>query len=193
MNQGEAGTDRFTDQDGYTEEVLQGQHTVVAELSPEDSGRLLHEVRARMEERGAVFGSREVEGVALQTQVGTELTGYAISYGLEQSAGFDDGTLLFGTSPNVIAQGASARRAGSGLVTRDAFRDALETLPADPALVAYADAGLVTTLVKANVGDDEYRQRSDYVLFEAFDAFALGLRFTPDGRVDGTAYLFVGR
>ncbi len=162
-------------------------------LAPDAREAQMAEVQARMADRGAVFGSREVEGVALQTQVGTELTGYAISYGLEQSAGFDEGTLLFGTSPNVIAQGASARRAGSGLVTRDAFRDALETLPADPALVAYADAGLVTTLVKANVGDDEYRQRSDYVLFEAFDAFALGLRFTPDGRVDGTAYLFVGR
>jgi len=88
------------------------------------------DVQAAMESRGAIFGPRTVEGVALQTQAGTGLTGYAISYG------FDDDTLLLGSSPAVIGQGVTARREGKGLVTLETFQSFLKALPDDPSLVA---------------------------------------------------------
>jgi hypothetical protein len=142
-------------------------------------------VRAAMEGRGAVFGRREVEGVTLQTQVGTELTGYAISYS------FDGDTFLFGSSPGVVGQAVAASREHSGLVTTAAFRAARRVLPADPSLVVYFNCGAMTRLAQANMTDEQYQKNLEYRLLESFEAIVLGLRFPSNGQMDGVVYFFV--
>jgi hypothetical protein len=133
-----------------------------------------------------VFGPGEIEGVALQTQAGTELTGYAISYGFDS---VDGDTLLFGSSPDVIGQGVAARRERKGLVTTETFQAALATLPDDPSFVVYLNSKPLTSLLQANMTEEEY-QGGGYGL-EAFEAISLGLRLKPDGLVDGVVYFFV--
>ena len=141
-------------------------------------------VRAAMEGRGAVFGPREVQGVALQTQAGTEPTGYAISYG------FDDDTLLFGSSPDVIGQGVAARREGRGLVTTPTFRAVRAALPDDPSFVVYLNNEVLTSLLQANTTEEQYQKSPEYLLLEPFEAIGLGLRLAPD-RLDGVLYFTV--
>jgi hypothetical protein len=141
-------------------------------------------VRAAMEGRGAVFGPAEVEGVALQTQAGTEPTGYAISYG------FDDDTLLFGSSPDVIGQGVVARREDKGLVKTETFKTVLATLPDDPSFVVYLNNGSLTSLLRANTPEEQYQEREEYLIWEAFEAVGLGLRLTPEG-LDGVLYFLM--
>jgi len=135
-------------------------------------------VRAAMESRGAVFGPREVEGVALQTQVGTEPTGYAISYG------FDGDTFLFGSSSDIIGQGVAARREGQGLVATKAFRAVLATLPDEPTLVVYLNSRPLTDLMRANMTEREYQNQEENLLWRTFGAIGLGLRLQPD-QLDG--------
>jgi hypothetical protein len=143
------------------------------------------DVQAAMESRGAVFGLREVEGVALQTQAGTELSGYAISYG------FDGDTLLFGSSPDIIGQAVTARREAKGLVTIETFQSFLQVLPAAPSLVIYCNGEPMTRLAQANMTEDQYQhQHLEYHLFEVFEAVGIGLRLAPDG-IDGVAYFFL--
>lgn len=155
-------------------------------LARDASEAQMANVRAAMEGRGAVFGPGEVEveGVALQTQAGTEPSGYAISYG------FDGDTLLFGSSPDVIGQGVTARREGKGLVTTQTFRAARAALPDDPSFVIYLNNGPLTSLLQANTTEEQYQERQEYLLLEAFEAIGLGLRLTPD-RLDGVLYFFV--
>jgi hypothetical protein len=140
-----------------------------------------------MESRGAVFGPREAEGVPLQTQVGTELTGYAISYG------FDDDTFLFGSSPGVIGQAVAASREHSGLVTTAAFRAARRVLPDAPAFVVYLNCGAMIRLAQANMTDEQYQMSLEYRLLESFEAIVLGLQLPTNGQMDGVIYFFVGR
>jgi hypothetical protein len=144
-------------------------------------------VQAAMEGRGAVFGPREAEGVPLQTQVGTELTGYAISYG------FDGDTFLFGSSPAVVGQAVAASREHRGLVTTAAFRAARRVLPDAPSLVVYLNCGAMTRLGQANMTDEQYQQNIEYRLLESFEAIVLGLQLPSNGQVGGVIYFFVGR
>jgi hypothetical protein len=141
------------------------------------------DVQAAMESRGAVFGPGEVSGVALQTQVGTELSGYAIAYG------FADDRLLFGSSPGIIGQGVAAQREGNGLVTTPSFRAMLATLHEDPSLLLYLNSGALSSLLQANMTEEQY-SRSEYLLLEPFEAIGLGLRLQPD-RLDGVLYFFL--
>jgi hypothetical protein len=140
-------------------------------------------LQVAMEGRGAVFGPRKVEGVALQTQAGTEPTGYAISYG------FDGDTLFFGSSPDVIGQGVTAQREGKSLVKAQTFRAVLAALPKAPSFVVYLNSGSLTSLLQANMTEEQY-QKSEYLLLESFEAIGLGWRFTPD-ELDGVIYFLV--
>ena len=144
------------------------------------------DVQAAMEGRGAVFGPGEVEGVPLQVQAGTQPTGYAIAYGFDP----DNDTLLFGSSPDAIGQGVAARREGNGLITTPTFQAILAELPDDPSLVVYVNSEPYANLAQANLTEEQYRQREEYVLLEAFEAIGLGMRLQPD-RLDGVLYFFV--
>jgi hypothetical protein len=142
-------------------------------------------VQAAMEGRGAVFGPEEVEGISLRTQAGTRPTGYAISYG------FDGDTYLFGSSPNVIGRAVAAQREDEGLVTTEAFRATRAALPGDPSLFIYFNPGALTSLAQANMTAERYQNNLEYVLFEAFDGIALGLRLPRDGQMGGVIYFYV--
>jgi len=144
------------------------------------------DVQAAMEGRGAVFGPGKVEGVLLQTQAGTELTGYAITYGFD----LDNDTLLFGSSPDVVGQGVVARREGKGLVTTPTFRSFLAASPDDPSLVVYLDSKSLTSLAQTNMTEEQYQRNKEYIFLEAFEAIGISLRFAPD-RLDGIMYFFV--
>jgi hypothetical protein len=141
-------------------------------------------LQAAMEDRGAVFGPREIEGVALQTQTGTEPTGYAISYG------FDGDTLLFGSSPDVIGQGATARREGEGLVTTQNFRAILAASSDAPSLVIYLNSEMITSLAQANMTEEQYQKNQEYLIVEAFESIGVSLRFAPD-ELEGVIYFFI--
>ena len=143
-------------------------------------------VQAAMEGRGATFGPREAEGVALQTQVGTELSGYAISLG------FDGETFLLGSSPQVIGHAVVARRGREGLVATEAFRAVRAALPDAPSVAFYINREPLVSLNRANT-TGEQSQSSESVLLEVFEGIGLGLRLPPDGQVEGVAYFFVGR
>jgi len=153
-------------------------------LSRSASEAQMTDVQAAMESRGAVFGPREVEDLALQTQTGTELTGYAISYG------FDGDTMLFGSSPDIIAQAAATRRDGGGLVTSDSFQALLAASPDAPTLVVYFNSEPLTGMLQTNMTEEEYRNREEHALLEVFEAVGVALRFAADG-IDGVAYCFV--
>jgi hypothetical protein len=142
-------------------------------------------VQTAMEGRGAIFGPEEVEGVPLQTQAGTRPIGYAISYG------FDGETYLFGSSPAVIGHAVAARREDEGLVTTDPFRRTLAAMPSAPSLFIYFNPDALTSLAQANMTAERYQNRPEYVLFEAFDGIALGLRLPRDGQVGGVIYFYV--
>jgi hypothetical protein len=142
------------------------------------------DVQAAMEGRGAVFGPGETHGVALQTQAGTELAGYAISYG------FDGDALLFGSSPAVIGRGVAARRDGGGLVKTPVFGAFLSVSPDDPSLVVTLNSESFARLMRANMTDTQYQENEEYRLLEVFEAIGLSLRLAP-GDLDGVAYFFV--
>jgi hypothetical protein len=140
--------------------------------------------RAAMEARGATFGQEEVAGIALQTQVGTRPSGYAISYG------FDGGSLLFGSSPEIVGKAVAARRAGGGLVADETFRAVQAALPTDPSLVFYLNYGLLSDLLRTNMTEEQYQQNRGSLLLEAYDAVGLGLQLTPD-EINGVLYFAV--
>jgi len=145
-------------------------------------------VRRAMEGRGAVFGPGEAHGVALRTQAGTELSGYAISYGFDVD--LDKDTLLFGSSPDVIGQAVTARRERKGLVTTPTFRSMVAALPDDPSVLVYLNSGSLTGTAQVNMTEEQYQNKEEYLLLELFEAIGLGLRLAPD-RLDGVAYFFV--
>jgi hypothetical protein len=140
--------------------------------------------RAAMEARGVTFGQEEVAGIALQTQVGTRPSGYAISYG------FDGGSLLFGSSPEIVGKAVAARRAGGGLVADETFRAVQAALPTDPSLVFYLNYGLLSDLLRTNMTEEQYQQNRGSLLLEAYDAVGLGLQLTPD-EINGVLYFAV--
>jgi hypothetical protein len=140
-------------------------------------------LRAAMESRGAIFGAQEVEGMTLQTQMGTRPSGYAISYG------FDADTLLLGSSPDVIGQGLIAGREGIGLTSDPAFRAVMTTLPDDSSFVLYLNGGSLVELIDANTPPDE-RQGAEYQLLSLFEAIGVGLQLDQD-RVDATIFFFI--
>jgi hypothetical protein len=137
-----------------------------------------------MEGRGAIFGPGEVEGVPIQAQARTGLTGYAISYG------FDGNLLLLGTSPDIIGQGVAARHDGQGLVETGAFQTILKALSGRPTFFAYLGDEALIDLARTNMTAEEYQNRSDLVGLEAFEAIGLGLRLRPN-RFDGVLYFLV--
>jgi hypothetical protein len=141
-------------------------------------------VQAAMEGRGAVFGPGEVEGLALQTQAGTALTGYALSYGV------DDDTLFFGSSPQIIGQAIAARDESDGLVTEDAFQSLLALPPEEPTLTFYLHSERWASLTKANMTDEQYQNSPEHQGLEVFEAIGLKLQLTSDG-IEGVAYFFV--
>jgi len=155
-------------------------------LGPGVSPARMAEVQAAMEGRGAVFGPGAVEGVPLQVQVGTELTGYAIAYG------FDDDMLLFGSSPAVIGQGIAAQREGNGLAANATYHAALTVLPDAPTFVVYVNTQLLTNTARANMTEEQYQNSEEVIGLEAFEAIALGVQLKSDGTIDGVTYLFVG-
>lgn len=141
-------------------------------------------VRVAMEGRGATFTPGEVEGIDVRSQVGTALTGYAVSYG------FDDGVFHLASSPEIIGQAVVARREGTGLVETEAFQKVLKALPDEPALVAYLQIQSLTDLVRANSTGDEYQAQGEMLALEVFEAIGVGLRFEP-GHLDGVLYFLV--
>jgi hypothetical protein len=143
-------------------------------------------LQTAMQNRGAVLSSRTVNGVELQTQVGAELTGYAISFG------FDDNVFLLGTSPGIVDRSVSARRDGNGLPQDPVFQAVLAAMPQKPSFFFYVNRPSLTDLVKANMTEAEYNQNQsqEFLALEAFDAVALGLKFSPD-RIDGVLFCFV--
>ncbi len=142
------------------------------------------DVRIAMEGRGVTFASGTVEGIDIQSQVGTALSGYALSYG------FDDGEFYFASSPEIIGQAVVARREGTGLVETEAFQRVLEALPDESILVAYLQIGLLIDLLRANSTADEYQVQGEILALEGFEAIGAGLRFQP-GYLDGVLYFLV--
>lgn len=141
-------------------------------------------VRVAMQGRGATFAPGEVEGIDIQSQVGTALTGYAVSYGS------DDGVSQFASSPEIIGQAVVARRDGTGLVETEAFQKVLKALPDEPLLVAYLQIPSLTDLVRANSPEDSSPIQGEMLALEAFEAIGAGLRFQP-GYLDGVFYFLV--
>jgi hypothetical protein len=159
-------------------------------LARDVSSAQIDHVRTAMEGRGAVFGPGEAQGVALQTQAGTELSGYAISYGLGPGSDGGADTLLFGSSPDVIGQAVTAQRDGQGLVRTPNFRSMLAALLDDPSVLVYLNSGSLTGMAQLNMTEEQYQSKEEYLLLEIFEAVGSGLRLAPD-RVDGVAYFFV--
>lgn len=149
-------------------------------LARDASAEQAAEVQAAMESRGAIFGPGEIEGVALQTQVGTAATGYAISYG------FDDGLLFLGSSPEVIGQGVIAQREDEGLVGTVSFRSVMERLPDKASVVVYVHSDPLLSLMEAN-SPTELEPLPEWAWLEVFQAAGLGLRFERDS-LDGVVY-----
>lgn len=141
-------------------------------------------VRTAMEGRGAVFGLEEINGISLQTQVGTRPSGYAISYG------FLDDILFLGSSPEIIGRALDAQRQGDGLIMTPTFRAVLAALPDDPSLLIYLNNGALARLAQANMTEEQYQKNQEFRGLEAFEAIAAGLRFAPD-RIDGAVYFFM--
>ena len=141
-------------------------------------------VQAAMQARGAVFGPGEAAGVSLQVQVGTAPSGYAIAYG------FDEDTLLFGSSPAVIGQGVAARREGKGLLANPAIQEVLATLPEDSSFLLVLNVEPWANLLQANVTQEQYQNRPEYVGLETFETIGFGIHFAPDG-MDGAMYFYV--
>ena len=153
-------------------------------LTPDATPTQADDVRIAMEGRGATFASGEVEGIDIQSQLGTALSGYALSYG------FDDGEFYFASSPEIIGQAVVAQREGTGLVETEAFQRVLKALPDESILVAYLQIGLLIDLVRANSTDEEYQVQGEILALEAFEAIGVGLRFQP-GYLDGVFYFLV--
>ena len=142
------------------------------------------DLQAAMEERGALFGPQEIEGVALQTQLGTELTGYAISHG------FEDGTWYLGSSPQIIGQALVARRQDRGLVQSRIFRAIMAELPDDPAVVLYLNSEPLLSLAQANMTAEQYENSEELRGLELWEAISLGLQFQRD-RLAGVLYFYL--
>jgi hypothetical protein len=151
-------------------------------LTQEASAAQVEGMRVAMEGRGALFGAEEVGGIALQTQLGTRPSGYAISYG------FDGDTLLIGSSPDIIGQGLIAGREGTGLTSDPAFRAVMATLPDDASFVFYLNDGPLLELIDTNASPDQ-GPGVEYELLSVFEAIGLGLHFEPD-RLEATIYFF---
>jgi hypothetical protein len=151
-------------------------------LTRDASAAQMDSLRAAMESRGAIFGAEEVEGVTLQTQMGTRPSGYAFSYG------FDGDTLLLGSSPDVIGQGLIAGREGTGLTSDPAFRTVMATLPDAASFVLYLNGERLVELIDVNASPDQ-APGVEYELLSLFEAIGLGLQFESD-RLDATVYFF---
>jgi hypothetical protein len=141
-------------------------------------------VQAAMKERGAVFGPQVVEGVGVQTQVGTKLSGYAITYG------FDGETLLLGTSPDIVGQAVLAGQNTRGLVEDSAFQAVMGKLPEHASLVAYLNRDPLQAMARANMAETQYRSLPEWQLPTIFDAIGLGLEFRRE-ELDGVLYFYL--
>jgi hypothetical protein len=141
-------------------------------------------VQAAMESRGAILSPKTVGDVELQVQVGTEAMGYAISFG------FDGDVFVLGTSPAIVEDGASAARAGNGLVANPAFQSVLSKMPQSPTFFLYLNTPAFVDLRRANLTAYQYEQSPEISDLEAFDAIGLGLNFSPDV-IEGTVQFYI--
>jgi hypothetical protein len=137
-----------------------------------------------MEGRGAVLSPQRVDDLQVQTQVGTEPTGYAISFG------FDDDQFLLGTSPGIIDQSVSARRNNKGLVRDGTFCAVLNNMSHSPSFFAYLNRPSLTEMAKANMSEGQYEQNEELYALEAFDGIGLGLNLDAN-EIDGTLYFYI--
>jgi hypothetical protein len=159
--------------------IIAGQ---VLALARDATEAQMRGMRAAMEGRGALFRPTEVAGVSLQTQVGTELSGYAIAYGA-------DGEFLYiGSSPDIIGRGIEARRDGGGMVDTAAFRSVAQALPDDPILVFFMHNESMLDLQRANTPTGE--AQGDLAFLEPFEAMGLGLRLDEE-RLQGAIYFLL--
>jgi hypothetical protein len=147
---------------------------------------------ATLEGRGAVLATGEVAGLEVQTQVGTQLSGYALSFGL------DGDTLYVGTSPEIIHRAVVAGSGDSGLVGTAAFQTILAQLPEDSFLLGYVSSRASIELLRANAGGEQDPASSAIQILETFDAMGVGLRLESGqagdaglGRVEGVAYFLM--
>jgi hypothetical protein len=141
-------------------------------------------LQAAMEGRGAVLSPQEIQGLPVQTQVGTGLAGYAVSFGL------NDQDFILGTSPGAIEQSVTARHDGNGLVKDAVFQAVLDTLPRDPSFFVYLNRPVLTDIAQTNATEQQYSQSQELVGLEAFDAIGLGLKLGTDV-IEGTLYFFM--
>jgi hypothetical protein len=141
-------------------------------------------LQAAMESRGAVLSPQEIQGVLVQAQVGTELAGYAVSFGL------NDQDFVLGTSPGALEQSVTARRAGNGLVKDAVFQAVLDALPRNPSFLLYVNRPSLTDVVQINMTEQQYTQSQELVGLEAFDAIGLGLKLGTDV-IEGALYFFM--
>jgi hypothetical protein len=91
---------------------------------------------------GAALAPQALEGALVYAQP-------AVGRGpvpLQMAVAFQDGLVLFASSPERIAQALVCRRDGGGLAARPAFQELFATLPAESNLLFYADARLAITL-----------------------------------------------
>jgi hypothetical protein len=141
-------------------------------LTWEASAAQMDGFRAAMESRGAIFGTEEVEGVTLQTQMGTRPSGYAISYGFDGDIGL----------------GLISGREETGLTSDPTFRAVMATLPDDSSFVFYLNSGPLVELIDVNTPPYQ-SQGAEYQLLSLFEAIGLGLQFEPD-QLEATIHFF---
>jgi hypothetical protein len=149
-------------------------------LSREVTPGHVERLAAALEERGTVLGTADVTGMEFRTQAGTQLSGYALSFGL------DGGTLSVATSPQAIRQAMDAGREGTSLVRAGAFQAILSRLPVDPFLLVYIDSQRFIELVRANPGGGQEGSTEEIQFLELFEAMGVGLRLSSDQDGDAT-------
>ncbi|MCL7454452.1 MAG: DUF3352 domain-containing protein [Anaerolineae bacterium] len=147
---------------------------------------------AALEGRGAVLDTADLTGMELRTQVGTQLSGYALSFGL------DGGTLYMGSNPQIIEQAVVAGSEGSGLLSTAAFQAVLPQLPEGSFLLGYVSSQPLIELIQFNTDGEQDGPSAVVQFLDAFDAMGIGLRLESEpaggagpGRVEGVAYFLM--
>jgi hypothetical protein len=167
------------------EQPLHGQLPALQLLitSPDTTPAQADALGAAMEARSAILEEDVVEGIAIRRQVGTEVSGYAVSYG------FDGDVFYLGSSPEAIGKGLAAGRDGGRLLDEAAYQVLLDRMPVDAFFTGYVHGKRLVDLIEANVPADA--ENVDNALFEAaavFDGIGLSMSISPE-RVNGVLYL----
>ena len=172
--------------------VIQGLPALHALLVSKDVAQAqVEKLAVAMEGRGAVLGTTDLVGMELRTQVGTQLSGYTLSFGL------DGDTLFMASSPEVIRQAIDDRREGSSLVSTGPFQAIVSRLPGDPFLLAYVDSQRLIELAQANTDGGQDGANEMVQFLDLFDAMGVGLRLQSEqgdagpGWVEGVCYFLI--